>query len=225
MRKQLLGSTAAIAIWAVIGGTDGAYAQRATSVPPPVNWTGYYLGGHIGWGEGSFSSTMHTVTSKTSPSGVLGGVHVGQNWQRNTFVFGWEADISATGWSRSASNFSTAGRTYTGKHKLLATLRGRLGMTFDRTLLYATGGLAYTQARFSGFSPGGTPNGTKLNKFGGVLGLGIEWRQSRNFSWRLEGLSYIFSDQKTILNFNGSSSWTYRMKNTNVIRLGGTYHF
>lgn len=223
MRKQLLCGTAAIAIWAVIGGTSVAQNQGPNR-PPVFNWDGLYLGGHIGWGESEFSATMHGTTVATQPDGIMGGVHVGRNWQRNMFVYGLEADLSATGWDAGA-NLATAGRTYSVKHKFLASLRGRLGIAFDRTLLYATGGLAYTQANVSGFSPGGTPNGTKLNKFGGVLGLGIEWKQNRNLSWRLEGLTYLFNTQKTILNANGTSSWTYRMKHTNVIRFGGTYHF
>lgn len=221
MRKQLLGGTAAIAIWAVIGGT--AVAQQRNQ-PAVFNWQGSYLGGHIGWGESDFSATMHGTTVGTKPNGIMGGVHLGRNWQQNNYVYGLEADLSATGWDRGA-DLATAGRSYNARHKLLASLRGRLGIAFDRTLVFATAGLAYTQANVGGYSPGGTPNGTKLNKFGGVVGLGIEWMQTRNWSWRLEGLAYFFSEQKTILNFAGTSSWTYRMKDTYVIRLGGTYHF
>lgn len=231
MRKKLLGGTAAIAILAVLGGTSVAQDRRGNTLPREAqrmfDWRGFYIGGHFGWGESNSSTTFGADTIKTNPSGILGGVHIGQNWQNNTFVYGWEADISGTGWRASAGGFSDAGRGYNTKHKLLASLRARLGMTFDRTLVYATGGLAYTQATFLGFSPGGTLNGAKLSKFGGVLGLGIEWRQNRNFSWRLEGLSYIFNAQHINPNHDGPGSppWIYKIKNTNVIRLGGTFHF
>ena len=85
-------------------------------------------------------------------SGIVGGMHAGQNWQVNTFVYGWEADLSATGWAKNTvrvepGGFDTLGGLHT-KVTALASLRARLGMLFTPSLHgYVTGGLAYAHGK------------------------------------------------------------------------------
>jgi outer membrane immunogenic protein len=111
---------------------------------------------------------------------------------------------------------------------MLASLRGRLGWTFDRALIYATGGFAYTQATFLSASPSsGTVNGDgKFRKWGSVFGGGTEWKQTPNFSWRGEALWYKFNSEK---NFGsdcaGDHCWSNKFKSAWVIRGGMSYHF
>jgi opacity protein-like surface antigen len=197
-----------------------------------MDWSGFYVGGHLGWGQGRFRATPHDGETddgiaRGKPGGIVGGMHIGQNWQNNTFIHGWEADLSATGWDDDAIfNATNSIRTYQTRVNLLASLRGRLGMTFNpTTLLFISGGLAYTQAKAIGISPFGTITRAKHNKFGWVLGLGAEWKQTQNLSWRIEGLYYNFSKTKPLYGFTEPSPGSSKFKDALVVRVGATYHY
>src|ERR1700676_4288089 len=94
--------------------TTGAFAADLapvyTKAPPPVvavyDWTGFYIGGNIGysWGRSNDTSTLtngagpvlFTSFGKTNLDGVVGGGQVGYNWQTQNWVWGLEADIQGT---------------------------------------------------------------------------------------------------------------------------------
>jgi hypothetical protein len=83
----------------------------------------------------------------------------------------------------------------------LATLRGRLGVAFDRVLLYATGGLAVSTINFSqnsiinvvgaGFGPAFINNATSKTNVGWALGGGAEYAVTANWIVRAE---YLHAD-------------------------------
>jgi outer membrane immunogenic protein len=239
MRKQLLCSVAALAITAAIGGTSLAAdlplkARQAPELMRPLTWTGFYVGGHLGWGRGKYDGVVREGESdefgiSDSPDGAVGGLHGGYNWQSNTFVYGWEADISASGIGSTVFSAGpdacSATRCHNGSVNLLASLRARLGLTFDRTLIYATGGLGFAHAKvLTSFATTGFGAG-KFNAWGWVAGLGAEWKQTPNFSWRVEGLWYGFDKTVRIPNHDGSLTARIDLKDVLVIRLGATYHF
>jgi outer membrane immunogenic protein len=150
---------------------------------PPVtsyDWTGGYVGGHIGWGQGRANTSFTPLPNATSfidlrpttlrpePSGFNGGAQGGYNWQSGHFVVGAEADLS---WSRmsgtarvtpiimnNGSAFPGAGFLITRQDtKWFGTLRPRAGIAFDKVLVYGTGGLAYGRVDYSAnadFRPG-----------------------------------------------------------------------
>ena len=102
-RHFLVASIGAIAL------TGSAFAADLTPPPPPppiFTWTGVYLGGQIGyaWGSGNlnytgfdpFSGLAFTTGLGGSPSGVIGGAHVGYDLQINQFVFGLEGTVDGT---------------------------------------------------------------------------------------------------------------------------------
>jgi outer membrane immunogenic protein len=196
-----------------------------------LGWTGYYVGGHIGYGKAEFGGSFSGTPITNNPKGIVGGMHAGQNWQTNTFVYGWEADLSATGWDKHVVQSFGAGSSdgVATNVKALASLRGRLGMTFDRAHLYVTGGLAYARATAAAHSS--SPNDEtfqrSLNRFGGVAGLGVEWKQSSSFSWRLEGLYYSFGGGKSgVLNSSsGTRPVNFKLDDAWVVRFGLTHHF
>ena len=229
MKQQLLCSVAAIAVTAALAGPVKAadLPLKASPIVVRSTWTGFYIGGHLGYGEGRFP-TVADLTDLSrgdivnDPSGWVGGLHAGYNWQHNSFVFGLEADVSAVGWSKHTF-FGTAPRGIQNSVDLLATLRGRVGLAFDRALIYATGGLAYTQAKFLSHSPGGTVHGNgTFDKWGYVLGGGAEWKYNPNLSFRLEGLWYKFDDEKF---FVTDHIWRNEFREAWVVRGGLSYHF
>ena len=232
MRKQLLSSVAAIAIAAVIDGPSLAADLPVKAAPrpyveAPMTWTGWYLGGHLGYGQAKFE-TWADITDATrgvidnKPKGIVGGMQAGYNWQFNSFVFGIEGDVSGTGWSQH-NFFGTFPRGIQNSVDLLASLRGRLGVAFDRVHVYGTGGLAYMKGKFLGHSPGGTIGGLgDIKKWGYVFGGGVEVKATRNLSVRAEGLWYNF---KTDRFWGTDHFWKNEFKDAWVGRLGANYHF
>jgi outer membrane immunogenic protein len=181
MRNSTFIFSAAVAVSAIVGiGT--AYAadlapRTYTKAPPPMmavyDWTGFYIGGNIGysWGRSSDTSTLtngpgtvlFTSAASSNLNGVVGGGQVGYNWQMQSWVFGLEGDIQGTG-EKGTRNFvcPISGCTPGLPNDLLVvlgpavpialsqkidwfgTVRGRVGFLAAPTvLLYATGGLAY----------------------------------------------------------------------------------
>jgi outer membrane immunogenic protein len=123
---------------------------------------------------------------------LIGGVHIGYNWQSGSKVFGIEADAS----------FGD-GVDY------LASLRARLGYAMDALLVYATAGVAFVgfddktvDAKFGDFY-------TKSfdiegdSEVGVVVGLGAEYKLAANWSVGVEGLYYFFGDSNT------TDQWTW----------------
>jgi opacity protein-like surface antigen len=136
---------------------------------------------------------------------LIGGFHIGYNWQKGQIVYGAEGDYAANG----------------GLDDYLATLRARLGWASGRSLFYATGGVAFmgendnraagvggTGGAGGNSGDGGTggdgANGaggqfTRLrsnedNETGFVAGLGAETKISRKVSAGLEGLYFVFDE-------------------------------
>jgi outer membrane immunogenic protein len=114
MRNSAFIFSTAVAVSAIVSiGTASAAdlaPQTYTKAPPPVvavyDWTGFYIGGNIGysWGRSSDASTLtngagtvlFASADKTNLDGVLGGGQIGYNWQAQNWVFGLEADIQGT---------------------------------------------------------------------------------------------------------------------------------
>jgi outer membrane immunogenic protein len=140
------------------------------ALPPPLayyNWTGFYVGGNIGYSvgndrigqtlaiPGSGISDVNFADAVVAPKGVLGGVQLGYNWQggRN-WLTGVEFDFQGSSQQDKACGLScevangpgtTLQQTLNVEQKLqyFGTARARLGFVDDNVLFYATGGGAY----------------------------------------------------------------------------------
>ena len=73
-----------------------------------------------------------------NPSGVIGGAHLGYNWQVNQWVLGLEGEIDGVGLSKTISPVYYVSSTT--NSYLQGALLGRAGYAFDNILLYVTGG-------------------------------------------------------------------------------------
>jgi outer membrane immunogenic protein len=195
-----------------------------TPAVPLFTWTGLYLGGQIGYAWGTDTLTVFPFGFGTNftPNGVVGGAHIGYNFQFNQFVAGLEGDVEGTGISR---NFSPGGVLYDTKIPVQGSIRGRLGVAFDRALLYATGG-----AEFAGFDtsvrgfPGFDQNST--TRTGWTIGGGIEYAVTGNWSVRAE---YRYADfghlaEPTPFTF-GFGSFVNHHETENAVRAGFSYKF
>ncbi|MER8928118.1 outer membrane protein [Mesorhizobium sp. M0859] len=153
-------------------------------VASTYNWTGLYLGAHVGGGS-SKVDWEYTVggTADHDGSGALGGVQAGYNFQSGNIVYGIEADISAAhidgGTACPNPTFSCDSDV-----KMLGSLRGRIGYAMDRLLIYGTGGLGFGRVEISTSGPIGT-NGTSKTRAGWTLGAGLEYAFTDH--WSLKG--------------------------------------
>ena len=135
MKKLLSGAVALAALgWTLSAqAADMNYGARAPyTVNQPLNaysWAGPYLGVNLGYAWGS----VHN--NPTEPSGLVGGVQAGYNWQTGAFVWGVETDFQLSG---GTGNFrgSRPGIVVIGTadNEWFGTIRGRLGYAVDRWL-------------------------------------------------------------------------------------------
>ena len=230
--KQLLSGVAAAALMvaftvsAEVRAADLGAAPAPTYIAEPSpDWAGPYLGGHVGYGQATYEgydSAGCCIDAK--PNGFLVGLHAGYNWQNGDFVYGVEGDVTATpGW---AEGESTSGNPYSGIWGELggvASLRARLGMAFNDSLVYATGGVAFASSAGIGCSTTGfcASQASPQVTVGGVAGGGIEWKVRPDLSWRVEGLYYIFDQDER----EPSSSGHAGIQNAWVGRIGASWHY
>ena len=213
----------------------------ATYVPaatPVYNWTGFYIGGNLGWGwnQGTFNGPAGTVVSTTNTSSFLGGAQVGYNYQfgGSGFVLGAEADFDWLLNSNNTTNTTAGGFNVTSNGRWATLFDGRLGYALDRWLVYGKGGFAWVG---SGNSCVTGPAGSGLggcsannNNYGWNAGAGVEWAFMPNLSARLE-YDYIGINGTTIGIPAGVApcaagcSFTGSNRSFQMINLGFNYKF
>jgi outer membrane immunogenic protein len=121
--KKLATAIAAIALI----GTPAFAADMAVKAPPPppapvYSWTGFYVGGNVGYGFGrarndfAFEQSCVCIANafwsfngseRVDLSGAIGGAQAGYNWQADAALYGIETDIQASGQKRTG-DFSGA---------------------------------------------------------------------------------------------------------------------
>lgn len=110
------------------------YTKAPAIIDPVYDWTGFYVGGNVGysWGRSrstqTFSDTtsgaiLSTTTSNFNLDGVIGGGQFGYNWQKNNWVFGLEADIQGSG-QKGNGNAACAGGPATSTTTTAAAVNG-----------------------------------------------------------------------------------------------------
>lgn len=217
MRKRLFSSAAVIAFAAAIAAPASAADLPARMVvkappPPPVyDWSGFYIGAHLGVGSGKFE--FNTGIDFGFRSGVVGGLQLGYNWQSKNIVWGIEGDVSGAGIRDGQSNPIQA------QVDLLASVRARLGIACDRVLFYGTGGVGYVSGRAEAQTLG-TLVSTSLSNVTGVAGGGVEWAYNNNVTVRIEALDYFGT---TTFGLGGDLG--NKVADIWVVRVGGSFRY
>jgi outer membrane immunogenic protein len=188
MKKFLLTGVAlaALACGPALAADLPARRGMPVKAPEPVsygyNWSGFYIGAHAGggWSDKCFTFAG-TSDGCHDGDGWLGGGQVGFNMQSGQFVFGVEFSGSWADIGGSHAGPLAPGGTYTSDVNTILLLTGRVGMTFDRLLLYVNGGGAWARDEFSYVVPG-ISSTTKQNRTGWTVGAGAEYGLSPNWS-------------------------------------------
>lgn len=158
----------------------------AEVMPQTFLWSGGYLGGYGEYKWGEFSALP-----AQNADGFGGGFYGGYNWQKDSIVYGAEADIGYSG-----ADVSSGGLT--GKQGFNGSLRARLGVDVNPFMVYATGGVAATNAELS--NAAGSDTNTH---FGWTAGAGAEAFVTDTITTRIE---YRYSDfQSQDYNLGGTN--------------------
>lgn len=196
--RRVLAALAAVATMVVGAGT--ASAQN------PM-WTGFYVGGHVGygWERGDGDGDL---------AGAVGGIQGGYNFQMNQVLLGIEADYSFSGMSDKFTD--SDGISVSGDVNGLWSVRGRLGfMPMRELLVYATAG-------YGGFSidvkaTDGVDTIKAEGSFRGlVAGAGVEYLFTPNWIGRGEILFYNGNGRGLASGIDGDLA---------VVRAGLSYKF
>jgi outer membrane immunogenic protein len=137
-------SLATPSVAADLWGPEGHGSIKDAPLATGFNWTGIYAGVHAGLATGDRSSELQGIPLKTDYDidGALYGGHLGYNHQFGRWVLGVEGTYSGS--DIDGKSGCVAGlfdcRT---DIDWLATLEGRIGYSFGRSLLYARGGVAW----------------------------------------------------------------------------------
>jgi high affinity Mn2+ porin len=182
------GLVAGLSLFALVGSATAA--DMPVKAPPPAppladDWTGFYLGGHIGYAAGaSHWSAPPTGAAAPPLSGAFDlfnsydafkgtgsyfeGFQAGYNHVTpSRWLVGVEADVSFpnTIAGRSTLNSPATGTArFSEQVEFSGTLRGRVGYApnlggASHWLFYATGGLAFSYDQFTRSQIAGTPAG------------------------------------------------------------------
>lgn len=142
------------------------------------NWTGLYAGAHIGKAWGDSGNSWRNASAgypdwepdgNISYSSVTGGLHAGYLWQRNALVYGIEGDVSWASLEGNDSQF--AGLVNAIEIDFVGTIRARAGIARANSLIYATGGIAFSSMDKKDLSSG---NSAKHDLVGWTVGGGYE---------------------------------------------------
>lgn len=257
--KRATGIAAARAFFGVVFGfafyavNSSAWAEDA---PPPVfNWAGLYMGASLGVGfplhrgerlqaTSGFGSPIFDLypPSVTHP-GVTVGAQAGFNWQRGPWVWGFETDLSLLDGRRGPTGTYLASPAYpapvftlasNSSANFFASIRGRVGYAWDRSLFYLTGGVAAGGARGPAtltLAAGGPDSifyapWSQSSRMKYAIGAGFEYAFADNWSARAE---YLFLNQSLNTQlFDNGADFTYvsRARNENhLLRFGLNFHF
>ena len=189
-------------------------APVSAPAPTSYDWSGFYVGAHLGdaWGKSNFigpggvSGTLDLYKSYDAfkdTGSYFGGLQAGYNYMLpNRFVVGVEADASFPAFPNAdgisiggTSTFSVPGvgpERYSETMLDFGTVRGRIGYAPGNWLLYATGGFAWAYDQLT-LTPlaSGTTDMPFLWRFGWVAGAGVETPIVPHWVARLE---YLYTD-------------------------------
>lgn len=157
--------------------------------PLPSSWEGFYWKPSIGYNTLSFSGNGGRLRDA---DGITLGVSGGYDFRYNDFIFGPTADLNYDFLYGDSSRIDgTSG--YKGHVDFDGSVGGRLGyLLWDRTLIYATGGYAFSNLEVRNGSLG-VSDSNMLS--GWTAGGGIEYLWSNNNSLRFEYRRVEFSSE------------------------------
>ena len=192
LRRIVFAGAGLIAFTSVGFAADLPVKARPLPPPPPFSWTGFYIGAQVGYAAAHDDANIDNpvfgifIPFTVDPRGVIGGGHIGYNYQVGQWVLGVEGTIDGTSMDKTVfvgicPLFCGTSQTQLG---VQGSVRGRVGIAFDRLLLYGTGGAAIADIT----------NTYNTLPVGGIASI-----ESTQVGWTAgAGLAYAFTDNWSI---------------------------
>ena len=168
------------------------------------DWSGFYIGINGGWGssrkrwDDTTLATAVSLGSHDATGGTVGG-QVGYRWQAASWVFGVEAQGN---WADlHGRNAIPPGNAFSNDTRVdaFATFTGQVGYAANNVLFYVKGGAAVTSDSYrilSNTTGAQIVNTVDDTRWGGVVGVGLEYGFSPNWTAGIE-YNHMFMQDKT----------------------------
>jgi outer membrane immunogenic protein len=229
MKKILLATVALAtlsgavpALGADLGARAPYYQKAPAYVPAPIyNWTGFYIGGHIGGAFSSDNNFSGLATGNNSNGRFLGGLQVGADYQfAPSWVLGVQGQYS---WlSGSVGAVFPLGYAYTNNQRGLGSITGRFGYTWGPGMAYVKGGYAYSdnneKVTLLGAPVAFAITGDHRNGY--TVGAGLEYMFAPNWSANVEYQYYNFGNATIVTPALGSFT-----TDDHTVKAGINYRF
>jgi outer membrane immunogenic protein len=229
MKKTLLGVVGSMVLGAVAPALAAdlparTYTKVPAVVPSPVyDWSGFYVG--LNGGGGSAHSCWDLVNVAGTPNaptregchnatgGTVGG-QIGYRWQAANWVFGVEAQGNWASFKGTNVDQASIGGVFGDRSKVegFGLFTGQVGYAFNNVLVYAKGGAAVADAKYSTFFEVGNVGGlavpvgqdfasASVARWGGTVGAGVEFGIAPHWSVALEYDHLFMGSRDVQLNF------------------------
>jgi opacity protein-like surface antigen len=181
----------------------------------PWNWSGVYVGGHVGggWGTTNWNSATgilgsgNGVIAGSGPvNGFAMGGQIGANYQVASWVIGAEADASWSDLDGAAkcgtSDSAVTAFTCRTRINALGTLTGRFGQSFGGLLVYGKAGAVWDVESHvaQAIAPKVDLFFADNNRWGWTLGVGLEYAFTPAWSGKVEYDYLNFADKQLAFN-------------------------
>lgn len=185
-------AVAALAAPAFAGGPTVVYEEPAVMAPiavapPSYDWTGFYVGGQLGWGSATGEGTNDFDGIDIDASGGIGGLTAGYRHDLGNWVVGGEVQYD---WAHmEVDDIDFGGITVDvddgGQINSMWRVKGQAGYDLGRTLVYGTAGWAQATVEVAGDETSGS---------GWLVGGGVDYAVTDSFTVGGELLYHRFDE-------------------------------
>ena len=174
------------------------YLPLAPPLPKLYSWTGFYLGaqGAYSWGGDTTRqfTTLGGIPVRGADYGLdsaIGGVQAGFNYQTGGIVLGVEGDVD---FGNASGGFDAIGARVRVEQDWQASVRARIGYAFDRFMIYASGGVAFSEFKYGYLNtlPAvAAGESASFSRTGWTVGGGVNYAMTDNI---VLGVDYRYAD-------------------------------
>jgi outer membrane immunogenic protein len=264
MKTLLLSSTAALGLLSSAAFAADLPQRGPAPAPAPIyaapifTWTGFYIGANAGaafnggnrnigtTGFGAPVAFYGSAITGNDSTRFTGGGQIGFNWQSGQWVWGLEADLNYLDRGNNGAIAVPVGAALpfavvnggNNGNNWFGTVRGRLGLAYNRSLFYVTGGFAYSGSQnnqsITYFNTTGCVAGcgfsttTNDSNIGWAAGGGIEYAFTDNISAKIEYLHVELGRRNAVFSSAAVPAITITSRNPSrfdVVRAGLNFRF
>jgi len=188
-----------------------AYSKAPAIIDAAYDWSGFYIGLNGGGATSRFDWIADPFPgfgggdegSHNATGGTFGG-QFGYRWQMASWVFGLEAQGNWANFSGSNLSQQFANTTNQSKINAFGLFTGQVGYAWDRALVYAKGGAAVTDNRYSSITTGagGGFDAVSETRWGASVGLGLAYAFAPSWSLGFE-YNHMFMGNRDVISPSG----------------------